>query len=83
MKVQCPLCDKKLHKRTMKNHINVIHEGKKQFKCEDCKISFGFKESLKKHIICIHTTARPFKCDICNKDYKFKAQLKEHNEEFH
>ena len=37
-------------------HISffLVYEGKKQFKCNDCHISFGQKGQMKRHISPVH-----------------------------
>ena len=44
-----------LQKRgNLKNHIEVVHEGKKPFKCIICDSSFTWNSHLKGHIPSVH-----------------------------
>ena len=38
----------------MMGHIETIHEGKKQFKCDICYVKFSKKGNLKKHVTIVH-----------------------------
>ena len=33
----------------MKDHMAAVHEGKKNYSCESCKMSFGFLSNKKTH----------------------------------
>ena len=41
-------------KEYVKEHVEIVHEGKKPFKCEYCDVSFGRKPDLKKHVTYKH-----------------------------
>ena len=38
----------------MDRHIASVHEGRKQFKCDNCDYSFFRKDQMKKHVASIH-----------------------------
>ena len=41
-------------KKKLKNHIKSVHEGKKSFKCTNCKIDFEVEVEFKKHLKLVH-----------------------------
>ena len=43
---------------------NIIHEGKKQFKCGFCGTRLGQKSNLKMHTAILHEGKKQFKCNI-------------------
>ena len=48
---KCDQCLKTLSSDAKRSqHINVIHKGEKNFKCDICDTLFGYKESLKLHM---------------------------------
>ena len=49
----------------------------KQFVCNLCEKSFGFKSKLVEHIR-IHTGEKPFECSFCSKRFSLKHNLKAH-----
>ena len=37
----CPLCDQSfVEKEDLMEHVNLVHDGKKRFKCQICEHSF-------------------------------------------
>ena len=51
-KYSCELCDKSYtQSHSLKSHVKIVHDGKKEFNCADCGKSFGRKqkESLRKY----------------------------------
>ena len=57
--MNCKLCHKIFTtKSALKKHIQVVHEGKKNFQCEwdECGKWFGHRQSLKKHMKMVHKT---------------------------
>ena len=61
---KCSICDKNYGtKYSLKEHIGVVHEGKK-YKCDECNEIFSWKSglnSLVKSRICNSTTFHPEK----------------------
>ena len=51
----CNIChDGFSAKNEVKNHIELVHEGKKSFECKVCNTSFLLKSSLKNHVKIYH-----------------------------
>ena len=47
---KCQLCPKTCNVSSqMKDHMAAVHEGKKNYSCESCKMSFGFLSNKKTH----------------------------------
>ena len=66
--IKCPHCDKRYkHKSHIKEHINVVHEGKgKLLPCSFCDYKATRKQALQNHIKTIHqgVSVRSFKYSI-------------------
>lgn len=75
---KCNLCDKTFatQERT-RLHIQIVHEGKKLFKCEICDKCYSSRGSLKTHQI-IHSDVRPFICNYCGRGFNSRYGLDEH-----
>ena len=67
----------------LRNHIKVVHEGIKKFRCELCNVAFASNKHLKKHIDGVHKGLKEHKCDFCGKDYSSKNVLKLHIKQVH
>ena len=67
----------------MKQHVLLVHEGIKPFKCPKCDYANAVKQLLQKHIDAVHEDKRPCLCSYCGKGCKDKAQLKVHVTEVH
>ena len=74
----CSICDYSCATNAnLKNHINVVHEGKKPSKCLICD-SIGTSKPGMKYIDAIHKEKKPYKCSICNYSCTTKGSLKIH-----
>ena len=49
----------------MKKHILHVHEGVKNYNCEQCGKSFSTMYRLKVHISCVHEGIRNYECEKC------------------
>ena len=90
IRLKCPYkCDyNSVEDRHMKIHIQVVHEGKKPFKCTLCDASFTKKSYMvthiasvhegKKHIESKHEKKRPYKCSKCDACFTQSNVLKKH-----
>ena len=44
-RLQCSVCPRKFpYKSELKQHIGLVHEGKKPFKCQSCDFKSGYKK---------------------------------------
>ena len=75
---QCNQCGKAYtSKRSMEQHVDVVHLGKKSFVCNVCNQTFGRTTTLRVHMLS-HTKDLPFRCEYCSAGYKEKRNLKKH-----
>ena len=66
---KCFLCDKSFRKElSLKEHTDVVHEGKKPHHCDQCAYQFRTKDGLKLHIESAHE-GRRYQCAQCGKSY--------------
>ncbi|XP_053402833.1 uncharacterized protein LOC123550398 [Mercenaria mercenaria] len=62
----CNICGRRfVNVKCMKKHKEVVHGGKKDFKCTYCSYECSRKAMLVLHLR-IHTGHKPFKCDQCS-----------------
>ena len=63
----------------LKTHINSVHNGQKDHKCDSCGKAFSLAGDLKKHIInTVHNGLKDHKCDSCGKEFSRAGHLKTH-----
>ena len=58
--------------------MHIIHEGRKDHKCENCVKSFAGPQYLKKPISTIHEGHKDHKCESCSKSFTGDQHLKKH-----
>ena len=63
---------------TLKKHINSVHNGQKDHKCDSCGKAFSSTGDLKKHTIAVHKGQKDHKCDFCGKLFSLSGYLKKH-----
>ena len=68
----------KLSVNQSKLHINSVHEGVKNYKCDLCDKVYSRPTDIKRHIIGVHEGQKNYKCDICGKAFKQSSHLKRH-----
>ena len=69
-------CGVKMQAQSLRRH-NLIHTGKRPFKCENCDSTFLSNTALGRHML-THTGAKPFKCSECDKRFSQNCNLKTH-----
>ena len=68
----------------MTKHIQNVHEGKRDYKCEFCGKLFTQKGTLKSHIGFIHEMSKKeHKCGYCGKSCGSKRYMKIHIDVVH
>ena len=74
----CDICLKNFPtKQEIKEHLKLVHEGRKPYKCELCSAKFEAKHHLKVHIAGNH------QCRLCSKIFASKVDLNFHIREKH
>ena len=70
----CASCSyKTVHERSLKYHIESVHEGKEPYKCNICNKGFSGEKNLKNHILTVHEDKKPFNCVICHLRFPSKG----------
>ena len=75
-----PHCGKILRRlSSLKSHIDVIHRGLKNFKCEiaDCLKQFSDRKSLIIHARS-HDKSKPYKCIYCERAFSTLGNRSDH-----
>ena len=52
---------------SLKRHVNLVHNGLKDYNCGSCGKSFSLVQNLKNHINGVHNGQKDHKCDTCGK----------------
>ena len=87
--VECAYCSKKVSaKREMEIHEYLIHEGKKDFECNECCKKFGLNHNLIRHMKTVHkrlekaidSTSGYHECNKCSRKYMTNQSLQRHVE---
>ena len=83
-KLPCSKCGKSFMKiQNLKNHVQIVHEGKKLFPCKLCDKSCKGSWYLKRHMEIFHEGKKPFQCDYCGFRTSAKQKLTIHIEGTH
>jgi very-short-patch-repair endonuclease len=64
-------------------HIKIIHDKIKDFKCDKCEYVCSSKDHLQRHIKQIHAKIKDFKCEKCDFTCSLKENLKNHVNQIH
>ena len=67
----------------LKQHIQFVHEGRRDHKCNECEMEFSSLPCLKRHILCVHEGKKDHKCNECEKVFSTAQSLKVHIECIH
>ncbi|KAG5669755.1 hypothetical protein PVAND_000049 [Polypedilum vanderplanki] len=74
---KCDLCPKILaNSNQLRVHLNKIHKAEKNFKCNNCEMSFTSNQLLKIHQK-VHQP-KSFNCEFCNYSSNYENDLKKH-----
>ncbi|XP_026722861.1 zinc finger protein 208-like [Athene cunicularia] len=74
----CAHCGKSFQLRFyLMKHLLTVHNGEKDYLCEDCGKVFTRVCKLKEHQR-IHTGEKPFKCQECGKSFRERGTLQRH-----
>ena len=56
--------------------MKIVHENKKNHKCDSCRKAFSLAGDLKKHITnTVHNGLKDHKCDSCAKQFSRAGML--------
>ena len=69
--------------RNLKRHINSVHNGQKDHKCDSCGKAFSRAGHLKRHIDSVHNGQKDHKCDSCGNAFSQAGNLKTHIDSVH
>ena len=68
--------------QSLKKHIKIVHEKRKDHVCDACKKGFANKVDLEGHISFVHEGIKKFRCEksneICNKAFGSLSNLRQH-----
>ena len=65
--VKCDLCDRIVKTTELKRHMKVIHENKRDYKCDTCGKTYPRSTNLKHHINEKHLNIVKYTCTYCGK----------------
>ena len=83
-KLFCPKCGQMVQSEMkLRAHIEIVHETKILFPCNDCDKQFSWKKDLKQHIGFKHTGDLRFGCEHCGKILESKYKLERHLDSKH
>ena len=63
----------------MTGHVNLVHDGKKRFKCQICDHCFTNILDLNQHVSQTHAGKKPFYCSICDINFASDQILTKHS----
>ena len=76
---KCSTCDASFaSSKTLRNHIDAVHEKKKPHLCSLCGSSFAYSSALKGHIENVHEGKKSHLCTICGKAFYTASLMKRH-----
>ena len=74
----CTECDYSTTRRSSIHRHIMSHSKEKNFKCDQCDLSFKNQYSVRSHKKKVHVGARDYKCEYCPKAFKGPGALKRH-----
>ena len=81
----CNICGRKFKTTlALSRHIKKMHEGEKNYKCDQCTDQEFFEiGQLKRHIYLIHEDHQENKCPNCERNFYRASELHNHIAQFH
>ncbi|OXA45089.1 hypothetical protein Fcan01_20368 [Folsomia candida] len=73
----CPICGKKILTSSLKSHMELVHENKKNYSCDDCGEKFKMKDTLAAHRVKEHN-ADSIVCEECGGTFTTRRGLNRH-----
>lgn len=67
----------------MKQYIEQVHRGVKDYQCDEYTYACFLKSSLEIHRKQLHTKLRDFECDKCRYSCSLEPQLDQHINQVH
>ena len=64
-------------------HVQSVHEKKKEFSCAFCNETFAQKPNMERHQNEVHLHLKAIKCAICQKVFSRKDNLETHVKKVH
>ena len=58
--------------------MKSVHEGVREFVCNQCGNHFSEAKNLKNHIKTVHEGIKDYKCETCGKEFAYLNSLKLH-----
>ena len=58
--------------------MKLVHQGTKDFRCEECSKKFNIVGNLKRHLKVVHYETKDFECEECSSKFGEKSDLKTH-----
>ena len=77
--VQCCIIQRGIRKFVVgenEKSFSLVHERKKQFKCEIC--GYTHKGNVNKHVASVYGKKKSFKCEICQFPFSEKGNMNKH-----
>ena len=84
--IECPICAKLLHRRSLSDHHQQVHENKKNFFCDTCGKGFFRKHQILTHVyshVAKDLREKHFQCDLCDKSFHIYKSLRLHEKFTH
>ena len=85
VKHKCTICQRGFNSpKDLRSHVNAIHEGKRDFKCNSCGKCFGRVHTLNVHIQRSHGKAiGKYVCSYCERRFHTNYHLNSHTTAIH
>ena len=78
-KLNCQHCEKTFMTKIGYNyHVQIVHEGKREYRCEMCGNAFSRMKTLTEHIRVIHEGRKDHCCEHCGKAFGTRKNMLDH-----